>query len=118
MNGFLGFFICCMAAILMFTSGDIILGLIASLFMMISFFTWGLNLRLTRGRDVKSLRRIRARMILENKSAVEIQKALQEEVSAVEAKSAPVPKWVTRLYLIAVAGGVIILATAALRNLK
>lgn len=117
MNGFLGFLICCIAAVMMFGSGNFALGTIAAIFMFISFFTWGLNLRLTRGRDVRKLRRIRARMTLEKKSPEEIQKALQEEVSSVESVTAPMPKWVSILYFVSVAGGIIILATAGLKAL-
>lgn len=115
MNGFLGFLICCIAAILSFSSGSILLGLIAAMFMFISFLTWGLNLRLTMGKDVKTLRRIRARMMLQNKTPEEINKALKEEISAVEAKTAPIPKWVRILYFVSVSGGIIILATVLVR---
>lgn len=118
MSGFLGFFVCCIATVMMFSSGNIALGIIASIFMFVSFFTWGLNLRLTKGKDVGKLRRIRARMILEKKSAEEIQKALQEQISAVEANIAPVPKWVNILYFVAVAGGIIILVYAGLGTFK
>jgi hypothetical protein len=114
MNGFLGFLICCIAAVLMFDKGNILLAIAALIFAFISFFTWGLNLRLTRGKDVKKLRRIRARMLLEKKSPEEIQKVLQNEISAVESQTALVPRWVSTLYFAAIAGGIILLLYAGL----
>jgi hypothetical protein len=112
MSGFLGFFICCIAAIMMFDKGNFLLAIIALFFAFVSFFTWGLRLRLTKGKDVKKLKRIRARMLLEKRSPEEIQKALKDEISAVEAQTAFVPKWVSMLYFVAVAGGIILLLYA------
>jgi hypothetical protein len=112
MSGFLGFFICCIAAVMMFDKGNILLAIIALILAFISLFTWGLKLRLTQGKDVKKLRRIRARMLLEKKSPEEIQKALQDEISTVEAQTAFVPKWVSTLYFAAIAGGIILLLYA------
>jgi hypothetical protein len=112
MSGFLGFFICCIAAIMMFDKGHILLALIAMIFAFLSLYTWGLKLRLTRGKDVKKLRRIRARMLLEKKSPEEIRKALQDEISAVEAQTSFVPKWVSIIYFVSVAYGIILLLYA------
>jgi mannitol-specific phosphotransferase system IIBC component len=114
MSSFLGFLICCIAAIMMFDKGNILLAIIALIFAFISFFTWGLKLRLTKGKDVKKLRRIRARMLLEKKSTEEIQKALKDEISAVEAQTALIPKWVSTMYFAAIAGGIILLLYAGL----
>jgi mannitol-specific phosphotransferase system IIBC component len=112
MNGFFGFFICCIAAVILLGKGNIVLGIIAVMFMVISFITWGLILRLTRGKDVRKLKRIRARMLLEKKSPEEIQKALQSEISAVEGNTAPVPRWLSILNFAAIAAGIILLVYA------
>lgn len=114
MSGFLGFFICCIAAVMMFDRGSIMLTIVALFFAFISFFTWGLKLRLTKGQDVRQLRRIRARMILEKKSPEEIQKALRDKISAVENKTAFVPGWVSTLYFVSVTGGIILLVYAGI----
>ncbi len=97
---------------MMFDKGSMLLAVIALFFAFVSFFTWGLRLRLAKGKDVKKLRRIRARMLLEKRSPEEIQKALQNEISSVESRTALIPKWVSMLYFVAVAGGIIMLLYA------
>ncbi len=114
MSGFLGFLICCIAAVMMFDRGSILLTIVALFFAFISFFSWGLKLRLTKGQDVRQLRRIRARMILEKRSPEEIQKALRDKISAVEKQTAFVPRWVSTLYFVSVAGGIILLIYAGI----
>jgi len=114
MSGFLGFFICCIAAVMMFDRGSILLTIVALFFAFISFFSWGLRLRLTKGQDVKKLRRIRARMILEKRTPEEIQKALKDKISDVETQTAFVPKWVSMMYFISVTGGILLLLYAGI----